>query len=100
LISESLDGFNVAATRQNAGSCLKVAFGCTAPCPVAGGENAPAATDRASVIVVFGSDKASRLSLVAACDSDVMDRTINRPKPKLRRFMVSLLNRMICFLSG
>jgi hypothetical protein len=89
LISESGDGLNVAATRQNAGSCLKMAFGCADPRPVAGGENAPAATDCANVIVVFGHDKASRLSHVAAYDSGAINRTNARPRPKLRRFMVS-----------
>src|SRR5262249_49308059 len=33
LMSESVDGLNVAATRQNAGSCLKSAVGCASPRP-------------------------------------------------------------------
>src|SRR5437867_6665643 len=42
LISESLDGFSVAATLQNAGSCLKIAFCCAVTWPCAGSENSPA----------------------------------------------------------
>jgi len=53
LMSESVDGLSVAATRQNAGSCLKAAVGCTPPRPGAGDENAPAATDCVSAIVVL-----------------------------------------------
>jgi hypothetical protein len=44
------------------------------------------------VIVVFGNDKAWRLSQVAAWDSEPMKRTISRLKPKLRKAIVSLLN--------
>src|SRR5207249_8516304 len=66
LISESLDGFSVAATRQNAGSCLKATFCCAAPRPAAGSENCPAATVSANVIVVFSSETDFRLSHVAA----------------------------------
>src|SRR4029077_18121549 len=53
-MSESLDGVSVAATRQNAGSCLNAVFGCAFRAP--GGENAPAATGWAGVI--FASRKA------------------------------------------
>ena len=90
MISESLEGLNVAATRQNAGSCLNVTSACAAAGPVIVAENAPAGTACANVMVVFGSDKATRLSHVAADDSDVINRTNARPKPKLRGFMVSL----------
>src|SRR6185295_5047866 len=50
LISESVDGLSVAATRQNAGSVLK-ARGLPPP---SGGLKAPAATRLASVIDPFG----------------------------------------------
>src|SRR5215472_4803869 len=82
LMSESVDGFNVAATRQNAGSCLKSAVGCASPRPVTGGENAPAATDCASVIAVFGNESAWRLSQVAARDAEPMQTTIRSLKPR------------------
>src|SRR5205814_541809 len=66
-ISESLVGLSVAATRQNAGSSLNAAFGSLPrPRPVAGAENAPAATGCAKVIVVSGSAKEARLSHEAA----------------------------------
>src|ERR1044071_55034 len=63
LISESLAGFRVAATRQNAGRFLVAAAGM----PKAdGGTNAPASTGCASVMVVSSSFSAARLSQVAA----------------------------------
>src|SRR3990172_2860048 len=94
LMSESLDGLSVAATLQNAGSCLKTAFCCAAPWPMPGmpgSENSPAATDSTKVIVAFSRDNVFKLSHVAAYAPDAINRTANRPKPKLRRFMVSLL---------
>src|SRR6185312_9691799 len=62
LISESLVGLIVAATRQNAGRFFTEAGGTIAP----GGMNAPAATGCANVMVVSGSLSAARLSQVAA----------------------------------
>ena len=59
-MSESLEGFSVAATRQNAGSCRKAAF-CWAP-PAPGGVNPPGATDCANVIAVFSTESDLRLS--------------------------------------
>src|SRR5690348_11261639 len=61
LISESLAGLRVAATRQNAGRPLTAAAGTPG-----GGPNAPASTGCASVIVASGSLSAARLSQVAA----------------------------------
>src|SRR6476646_8516079 len=61
LISESLAGLMLAATRQNAGRFLTAAAGTPG-----GGTNAPASTGCASVIVVSGSLSAARLSQVAA----------------------------------
>ena len=61
LMSESCVGFNVAATRQNAGSDRN---GCAFA--AAGGVNEPASTPTASVIVVAGSvrfDNASHAAL-------------------------------------
>src|SRR5689334_16094681 len=49
LMSESLVGFSVAATRQNAGSPVKSPVS-----PDASGENAPARTEPAAVIVAWG----------------------------------------------
>src|SRR5438093_7570113 len=65
LMSESLDGVNVAATRQNAGRSRKAcaaAAGEAAPPTRAGGVNAPASTTCASVIVVFSSVRDAKLS--------------------------------------
>src|SRR5574338_19272 len=53
LISESLVGFDVAATRQNAGRSLKLGGGPNKPARL-GRVNPPAGTFSASVIVVFG----------------------------------------------
>src|ERR1700693_622070 len=65
LMSESEDGFSVAATRQNAGrsltACAK-AVGGGVPPAVMGIVSAPASTVCASVIVVFGSASDARLS--------------------------------------
>jgi hypothetical protein len=67
LMSESVDGFNLAATRQNAGrplaACTKAVGGGVPPAAM-GIVSAPASTARASVIVVFGSTKDARLSHV------------------------------------
>src|SRR5437773_9486027 len=64
-MSESLDGFSVAATRQNAGR-LRKACAATAvtgvPLAVGGGVNAPASTACARVIVVLGRVSDARLS--------------------------------------
>src|SRR4029434_2006856 len=92
LMSESVVGLTVAATRQNAGTFLYEAGigsagglgGVHAPAAagrvcedaeigVAGawaGVNAPAATELATVIVVFGSLRLVRLSHVAAMDDE------------------------------
>src|SRR4026209_1476699 len=64
LISESLDGFKVAATRQNAGRFISDAFCCVAVDP--GGVKVPAGTVCANVTVVFGNESPVRLSHVAA----------------------------------
>jgi len=74
LMSESVDGLNVAATRQNADGW--------AICPVTGEENVPVATDCANVILVFGNESAWRLSQVAARDAEPMQRTIRKLKPR------------------
>src|SRR5437870_12788863 len=60
LISDSLDGFNVAAIRQNAGRSLNCAPAPRPPPPA--GANPPAATVCARVTVVSGSLRAARLS--------------------------------------
>src|SRR5712691_6638369 len=63
LMSESLDGFSVAATQQNAGRLRNAATGRAAVPPAgAGGMNAPASTTFASVIVAVGSVSDARLS--------------------------------------
>src|ERR1700722_2448613 len=65
LISESLDGFSVAVTRQNAGRAVRVCAAArarVAPSATAGGANARASTVRASVIVALGSVNDAKLS--------------------------------------
>jgi hypothetical protein len=66
LMSESLDGFSVAATRQNGGRFRIAGFegGPVPPLPGDGGLNSPLVTDSASVIVVFGNLAPVRLSQV------------------------------------
>src|SRR5438552_3389989 len=64
LISESLEGLRVAATRQNAGrsrNACGTAFAAVAPMGV-GGANAPAPTICAKVIAAFGSVRDAKLS--------------------------------------
>src|ERR1700682_17209 len=68
LISESLEGFSVAVTRQNSGRSL---YGLRAPpffwpCPAPGATNSPAGTTWAIVIVVSGNASDVRLSHEAA----------------------------------
>src|SRR6478672_3798806 len=72
LISESLPGLIVAATRQNAGRFFTEAGGTLAP----GGINAPAATGCADVMVVSGRFSAAMLSQVAAMAEPGMARRI------------------------
>src|SRR6476646_1383160 len=72
LISESLAGLIVAATRQNAGRFFTEAGGSLAP----GGINAPVATGCADVMVVSGRFSVARLSQVAALAEPGMDRRI------------------------
>src|SRR6476661_8910145 len=72
LISESLAGLIVAATRQNAGKFFTEAGGALSP----GGMNAPAATGCADVMVVSGRFSAARLSQVAAMAEPGMVRRI------------------------
>src|SRR2546425_5622639 len=66
LISESVDGRNVAATRQNSGRSRSTAAGPPAPRAPAGGVKAPAAMVCASVIVLSGNFRPARLSHDAA----------------------------------
>src|ERR1700733_9344997 len=74
LISESLDGFSVAAIRQNAGRSANAAPPPRPPPPA--GAKAPAATDCARVIVVSGSLSDDRFSHVAAA-AGIERRTSN-----------------------
>jgi len=66
-MSESLVGFRVACTRQNAGRSPNCGPRPALP-PRAGGVNAPAAIGCASVTVTFGNETDERLSHVAAPD--------------------------------
>src|SRR5881397_2322750 len=98
LISESLDGFSVAATRQNAGSCLKATFCCAAPRPAAGSENCPSATVSANVIVVFSSETDFRLSHVAAAtgvgaNEIIVTASTTKTKLKIRKFIAHSFTR-------
>src|SRR5216683_3085652 len=67
LMSESVVGASVAATRQNAGRLANGPGPTPGPRPArpAGGVNCPAATGCAMVIVECGSASAARLSQVA-----------------------------------
>src|SRR5712692_2277937 len=67
LMSESLVGVSVAATRQNSGNCAN-GFEPPRPPPAlpAGGVNCPAATVRASVTAALGCPHDMRLSHDAA----------------------------------
>jgi hypothetical protein len=71
LMSESLEGVSVAATRQNAGSPVKAepAPPPRAPLGGAGGENPPGATSVAMVTFAFASFRVVTLShdAAAAC---------------------------------
>src|SRR5688572_15536919 len=66
LMSDSLLGVSVAATRQNAGRSANALPPPRPPRPPAGGVKAPAATDCAAVTVAPVSLRAARLSHVAA----------------------------------
>src|SRR5262245_10814319 len=75
LMSESLDGRSVVATRQKAGSCANVrGFGGatdgSSGDPSVDGTKPPAGTSRASVIVTFLSDNAESLSQEVAASTD------------------------------
>jgi hypothetical protein len=81
LISESLDGLMVAATRQNAGKSLG---GITASAPRGpalgkgtGGVNSWAATDWAAVIVVSGNFRDAMFSQVVAAWRPAADSAVN-----------------------
>src|SRR5439155_12768959 len=75
LISDSLDGFKVAAIRQNAGRSLNCAPPPRPPPPA--GANPPAATVCARVTVVSESLRAARLSHGAAAAGRVINKRIN-----------------------
>jgi hypothetical protein len=64
LMSESLDGFNVAATRQNDGRFVRAGLGGAAVAP--GGVNVPAETVSVRVIVASGKESVAKLSQEAA----------------------------------
>src|ERR1700683_1757824 len=66
LISESLVGLMVAATRQNSGRSAKGFAPSRLACPSLGAENWPAGTTRAMVMVVSGNASDARLSHEAA----------------------------------
>src|SRR5437762_14089781 len=77
-MSESLEGFSVAATRQNAGSAAYCCAALPRPAPP-GGTNAPAAIVAADVTVAFCSDKPTRLSHDAPAASASSARLKSRP---------------------
>src|SRR5262245_2506277 len=104
LMSDSLDGFSVAATRQNAGSSRN-----TAPSPLAsGGVNAPARTGAACVIVAFGTASRASLSQAVETSPSCAERTVPSRKTlrrPARTFMTAPLARyappdvVLCSLS-
>src|SRR5512143_701502 len=76
LISESLEGLRVAATRQNSGRSLYALA--VLPFPAAlGWENCPAGTICAIVMVASGSASEARLSHVAANAGDAIANARN-----------------------
>src|SRR5437667_7654204 len=80
LMSESLDGFAVSATRQNAGRSANALP--PRPARPPGCVNAPAATSCAESIVAPGSVSDFRLSQVAACAAD--GSRIKKASPETR----------------
>ena len=100
LMSESLDGLIVSATRQNAGRLAAAA----AP-PPPGGTNLPAATGIADVTVEFGSlSEAARRSHAAADTDDVCacaDEPTSRTDAKaIMVFIVTLHGPPGCTAAG
>src|SRR5438477_7954203 len=99
-MSESLDGFSVAATRQNAGSCLNAAVCCAAADAAPGGENAPAATGAAAAIFASGNaSDATASQLEAAVSAASIDRVVPRTahatparSPAVRRRVVDMMS--------
>src|SRR3954469_15865325 len=77
-MSESADGFSVAATRQNAGRSAN-GLACAPPRP-AGAGSAPAATDCANVTVVFGNDSFGSSSQDAAAPTRAVRRRLARAR--------------------
>jgi len=77
LMSESLEGLRVAATRQKAGTFENCEAAVVAP-PGEGGIKAPAATLFAEVTVVFGNLREARLSHDAADAIAAATRTQKR----------------------
>src|SRR5262249_746168 len=90
LISESVVGLTVAATWQNAGKSPNCAPPRPPPArPPPPGENAPAATDCAIVMVVSGSFRPARLSHGAADrGTTVSNTTNNTPDDKRTLLMI------------
>jgi len=86
---ESVDGFNVAAILQNAGRSLKAVFCIVPRSPRLGGENSPAATDCAKVIVVCANESDCKVSHVALYAIGVIDRMGQIAKTSFRRIIVS-----------
>src|SRR5579871_7005439 len=75
LISESLVGLMVAATRQNAGRFwYATSPGCSFSEKEAGGVKAPGVTEDAIVITVCGSESLERLSQVVAANVQVANK--------------------------
>ena len=86
---ESMDGFNVAAILQNAGRSLKAVFCIVPRSPRLGGENSPAATDCAKVIVVCANKSDCKVSHVALYAIGVIDRIGQIAKTSFRRIIMS-----------
>src|SRR2546422_6488808 len=76
LISESVEGRNVAATRQNSGRSRNSAAGPPRAPGMTGCVKAPGATVCANMIVVAGNLRAARLSHEAANVRDALKRSI------------------------
>ena len=97
MMSESLEGVSVAATRQKAGTFENCEAAVVEP-PGADGIKAPAATVFADVIVVFGNLREARLSHDAA-DADT---AAMRTQKRRRRRCLTEVDIILCppFSSG
>src|SRR5579862_140411 len=82
LMSESLEGLNVAATRQNSGSLLYGDAAAACEPLGSGGVNSPADTVCAEVMVAFGCERVVKPSQEAAAAGRSLSANIGSKSPK------------------